>query len=106
MKKITILLALMFTLLFSVFAEPFNGVEKLLEDFWNKGQYIKVIYTKYDNEKEIHYLNKSSIYIITLKLKEGYMKIYCPDVNNTVYVFYKTDGWEIKADGMGNIIIQ
>lgn len=101
MKKITILLVLMFTLLFSVFAEPFNGVEKLLEDFWNKGQYIKVIYTKY--EEEIHYLNKSSIYIITLK--EGYMRIYCPDVNNTVYV-YKINNWEIKSDGMGNIIIQ
>ena len=103
MKKITILLVLMFTLLFSVFAEPFYGVEKLLEDFWNKGQYIKVIYTKYDNEEEIHYLNKSSIYIITLN--EGYMRIYCPNVNNTVYV-YKINSWEIKADGMGNIIIQ
>lgn len=99
MKKITILLALMFTLLFSVFAEPFSSAEKLVEDFWNKGQYIKII-----DGNVVCYRNKSSIYSIVLSWNK--MTIYYPVVNNPVYGFaYEIDKWEIKSDGMGNIII-
>ena len=100
MKKITILLVLMFTLLFSVFAEPFNGVEKLVEDFWNKGQYIKII-----EGNRVVYRNKSSIILIVLS--ENKMTIFYPTVNNPVYGFdYEIDKCEIKSDGMGNIIIR
>ena len=97
MKKITILLALMFTLLFSVFAEPFSSAEKLVEDFWNKGQYIKII-----DGNLVRYHNKSSIRMIVLS--ENKMTIHYPTVNNPVYgAAYEINS--IKSDGMGNIII-
>lgn len=100
MKKITILLALMFTLLFSVFAEPFSSAEKLVEDFWNKGQYIKII-----DGNVVRYHNKSSIHIIVLSGNK--MTICYPGANNPSYAAaYEIDKWEIKSDGMGNIIIQ
>lgn len=97
MKKITILLALMFTLLFSVFAEPFSSAEKLVEDFWNKGQYIKIV-----GSKSVTYYNKSSIYRITLS--ENKMTIYYLTVSKPRYdLAYEINS--IKSDGMGNIII-
>ena len=100
MKKITILLALMFTLLFSVFAEPFSSAEKLVEDFWNKGQYIKIVGVGDGNA--IRYHNKSSIRMIVLSGNE--MTIFYPGANNPVYgAAYEINS--IKSDGMGNIII-
>ena len=92
MKKLLIAVALLVASSF-VFANE----SIVLENFWNKGQVIKII----ENDK-ITYVNKSSILNIeTGKGDEWWIKI-----SNSVYSkSYHSKDYDLTSDNAGNIVI-
>lgn len=88
MKKLLVAVALLVASSF-VFAN-----ERILENFWNKGQVIKVI----END-EIEYINKSNISIIrTVKGDIGILSVSATRV-------YSSTKYDISSDNAGNIVI-
>lgn len=91
MKKLLVAVALLVASSF-VFAN-----ERILENFWNKGQVIKVI----END-EIEYINKSNISIIRTVKGDGWA-IGILSVSTTRS--YSSTKYDISSDNAGNIVI-
>lgn len=84
-----------------VYAET-KVTEKQLEDFENKGSYIKVIILRNDS-RSVSYYNKQSIFEIFLK-SDG--NVYIINDNGERVSFFETDGLErVELDSNNNLIL-
>ena len=103
MKKL--LIGILFTFIsYNIFAEPFAGCEKLIEDFLQNGTYIKVI-----SKKGIIYYSKSNV--ISIDVYDDNLEIRTDaevesyngkDTNEPEFSVKKFD---INSDSNGNIIV-
>lgn len=87
------------------FSEVFQNSDKIAENFWNNGNYIKII----KNKNNICYFYKPCI--AGINLDENDMEIATMGYNiwsgrNGDTVSYNIARWNITADNNGNIIIE
>lgn len=103
MKK-GFLLAIMLLVTSSVFCATFDNSEKIVENFWNKGTYIKII----KDSNNICYYYKENV--AGLIIDENDMEIYPmgfdPWTGKTgSVVSFNISRWVFSSDENGNIII-
>lgn len=103
MKKILLVLALLAACSIG-FSEVFKDGDKIVENFWNNGNYIKII----KNENNICYFYKPCI--AGINIDEDDMEIATMGYNiwsgkNEDTVSYNIKRWKIISDENGNIII-
>lgn len=104
MRKIILLVLVLFASTF-VFADVFPNSEKIVEDFWKKGSYIKIV----RDEDNVTYMAKVSVAGIEIDEDDidiamtGY-SIWTgkPGSGNAVFSVKK---YNIESDSEGNIII-
>lgn len=99
MKKLLIAVALLVASSF-VFANE----SIILENFWNKGQVIKIV--EYTNITYTTYINKSSI--LNIETGKGIDKdnVWWIKISNSVYSkSYSSTQYDITSDNAGNIVI-
>ena len=94
MKKLLVAVVLLVASSF-VFAN-----ERILENFWNKGQVIKII----ENDV-IAYINKSSISIIYTVKGDGWLEILSVSTDHSYDRSYSSTKYDISSDNAGNIVI-
>lgn len=97
MKKLLVAVALLVASSF-VFAN-----ESILENFWNKGQVVKIV----ENDK-ITYVNKSAI--STIEIDGDKVTIINNTYNtqakaNWTLKYYTSKNYDISADNAGNVVI-
>ena len=103
MKKAFILVLLSF-ITSSIFCEVFANSEKIVEDFFNKGKYIKII----KNDNNIYYYSKDCIAGISVDEDDIKIASMGYDIwtgHNGDSVNYSTDKWSVSSDDNSNIII-
>lgn len=103
MKKIIIGIVFLFVSAF-VFGEPFKNGEKIVIDFFEKGQYIKII----KDENNISFIAKSTV--SGINIDEDDIEIATIGYNvmtgkNGDSESYNIKRWNIVTDENGNIII-
>ncbi|MDE5799130.1 MAG: hypothetical protein K2H73_08990 [Treponemataceae bacterium] len=100
MKKLLfVVVALLITLSF-VFAN--ERTERIIDNFWNKGQVVKWI----DDDNTINYGSKSIIkYIAIGKEDNGDEGIGIEFLDSRMNVYYEKE-WNISSDSSGNIVLK
>lgn len=104
MKKLLLALIALFTMFYSLSADTFQDGEKITEDFFNRGQFVKVI----KNKNNTYYFSKPTI--SGIRIDEDDMEISTIGFNiwtgkNDKGLKYEIDDYDIKNDENGNIII-
>ena len=103
MKKI-LLLCFLSAISFPSFSSVVAGAEKIIEDFWNKGTYIKIV----DNSNNIRYLSKTSVSGIHVDENDytilfmGFDEWY---QSNGSCITCNIKRWSVSSDENCNIII-
>ncbi|MBO7421181.1 MAG: hypothetical protein J6U06_08695 [Spirochaetaceae bacterium] len=103
MKKI-ILIALISLIAVSAFAAVFPNAEAVVEDFWNRGNYIKIIKDK----NNIAYYAKSTISGINIDEDDMEIATIGYDIwsgKNGDSTSFNSKRWNFSTDANGNIII-
>ena len=97
MKKLAVLVAVALLTVGTCFADTFAGGEKLVENFFNNGNYIKIVI---DNNN-VNYIYKHSS-VLSLYLDEDDFRYMLVNGAGGIYEISKYD---IVNDANGNIII-
>ena len=103
MRKI--FFAFVLSLVTPLFASVFPNAEKIVEDFWNRGNYIKII----KDTDNICYFYKVSV--AGINIDEDDMEIASMGYNvwsgkNGDTTSYNIKKWKFSSDENGNIIIE
>ena len=103
MKKLVLILAVLFTTTLA-FAEPWKGGEEIVEKFFKKGTYVKLI-----ADDDVNYYYKSTIVTVNIDDDELQFRTIIPvqtfggrDNNEPEFSIKK---FKIESDDDGNIII-
>lgn len=101
MKKLLVAVALLVASSF-VFANE----SIVLENFWNKGQVIKIVEYINTNTTYTTYINKSSILNIETGKSIDNDNVWWIKISNSVYSkSYSPTQYDISSDNAGNIVI-
>ena len=103
MKKL-LLLVLVSLLSFSAFAQFVPNADKIIEDFYSRGKYIKVI----KDENNLSYFNKNDVRGFVVDEDDFYVigsfEAFTGKIDTSASNF-SIKRWNINADDEGNIII-
>lgn len=105
MKKIFVLMLVSMIAVVSAFSQVFPNADKIAEDFWERGSYIKVIKDK----KNIVYYGKANVYGFFIdeddfNILGEFNALTFKPVPGDVAEFGMRK-WDISSDENGNIII-
>lgn len=104
MKKIFVLMLVSMIAVVSAFAEVFPNAENLVENFWNHGNFIKVV----KDSKNIAYYNKAQISSLRVDEDDMELSTLGYDVftgKNNSSASFNVRSWNMESDENGNIII-
>ena len=100
MKKIFLITAILFSLVFSAFATSSKDITKAIETFWDKGTYIKI---EQDGGETVRYINKS--FIISLYFSSDKQAFICETVSTEAYDRIHILSHTFENDKNGNLVI-